>query len=101
LTLQGAKCRINLPQISYLGHIFDGNGMHPDPGKVDSIHQWPPPSNVTALKQFLGLLSYCRKYINGFANIASPLHNLTKKSSSFPWTKDCDTAFSQLKSVLV
>ena len=32
-------CHIGLPQVSYLGHIFDGSGMHPDPSKVDSIHQ--------------------------------------------------------------
>ena len=101
LTLRGTKCHIGLPQVSYLGHIFDGKGMHPDPSKVDSIHQWPPPSNVTALKQFLGLASYYRRYIKGFADIAAPLHHLTKKSASFSWTKDCDQAFSLLKSMLI
>jgi len=58
LTLRGTKCHIGLPLVSYLGHIFDDKSMHPDPSKVDSIHQWPPPSNVTELKLFLGLVSY-------------------------------------------
>ena len=75
--------------------------MYPDPSKVDSIHQWPPPSNVTELKQFLGLASYYRRYIKGFADIAAPLHNLTKKSISFSWTDDCHKVFSLLKSMLI
>ena len=83
LTLRGKKCHIGLPQVSYLGHIFDGSGMHPDPSKVDSIHQWPPPSNVTELKQFLSLTSYYHRYIKGFADIAAPLHNFTKSQSLF------------------
>jgi len=84
-----------------LGDNFNGKGMYPDPSKVDSIHQWPPPSNVTELKQFLGLMSYYRRYIKGFADIAAPLHNLTKKSISFSWTESCNKAFSQLKSKLI
>jgi len=75
--------------------------MHPDPSKVDSIHQWPTPSNVTELKQFIGLVSYYCRYIKGFAEIAVPLHNLTKKSISFSWTEDCNRAFSLLKSMLI
>jgi len=95
------KSHIVLPQVSYLGHIFDGSGMHPDPSKVDSIHQWPTPSNVTELKQFISLASYYFRYIKGFADIAAPLHNLTKKSISFSLTEDCIRAFSLLKSMLI
>ena len=83
LTLRGTKFHIGLPQVSYLGHIFDGKGMHPDPSKVDSIHEWLPPPNVTALKQFLGLASYYHRYIKGSVDIAAALQNLTKKSTSF------------------
>jgi len=98
LTLRGAKCHTSLPQVSYLGNIFDGKGVHLDPSKVDSIHLWPPPSNFTAIP---GPASYYHRYIKGFADIAAPLHNLTKMSTSFSWTKDYDQAFSLLKSILI
>ena len=83
------------------GSHFNGKGMHPDPSKVDSIHQWPPPSNVSELKQFLGLTSYYCQYIKGFTDIASPLHNLRKTSIPFSWTESCNKAFSQLNSKLI
>ena len=52
------KCHIGLLKVSYLGHISDGIGMHPDPSKVNSTHQWLTSSIVTEPKQFLCLASY-------------------------------------------
>ena len=97
LTLRGTKYHIGMHKVCYLGHIFDGKGMHPDPCKIASVQDWPTPTNVTTLKQFLGLASYYRRYIEKFADIAAPLHNLTKKDVSFSWTPDCVQAFSALK----
>ena len=58
LTLRGTKCPIGVPKVCYLGHIFDGNGMHPDPDKLNSVQKWPTPTSITTLQQFLGLASY-------------------------------------------
>lgn len=48
----------------------------------------------------MGLANYYRHFIRGFAHIAKPLHELTKKGKNFSWTSECGTAFSQLKSAL-
>ena len=58
LTLRENRCHIKVSRVCYLGHIFDGNGMHPDPCKVSSVQEWPTPTNAMKLKQFLGLASY-------------------------------------------
>ena len=100
LTLRGNKCHIGVSRVCYLGHIFDGNGMHPDPCKVSSVQEWPTPTNATTLKQFLGLASYYWRYIEKFADIATPLHNLSKKDIPFSWTPECNNAFSELKDKL-
>ena len=84
----------------YLGHIFGGNGIHPDPCKISSVQEWPTPTNATILKQFLGLASYYRRYIKKFADIATPLHNLSKKDVPFVWTPECNNTFSELKDKL-
>ena len=83
LTLCGAKYQIRMSRVCYLGHILDSNGMHPDPSKIDCVCEWPIPTTATMVKQFLGLASYYQKYIAKFANIAVPLHNLTKKGVLF------------------
>ena len=46
------------------------------------------------------MTSYYRRFIDGFAKIASPLHNLTKKNSTFIWTTECQNAFELLKEKL-
>ena len=101
LTLRGRKCHIGLSEVSFLGHIFSGSGMSPDPKKIKAVQDWPPPADVKAVRQFLGLASYYRWYIPCFAEIANPLHKLTQKGVPFHWTTDCADAFSQLKSKLV
>ena len=59
------------------------------------------------LQSLLGLAGYYRKFIAGFAKIASPLFSLlsttdTSRSKKTPlnWTDDTQTAFDQLRTIL-
>ena len=101
LTLKGKKCHIGLSTVAYLGHIFTGAGMSPDPQKIQSVLQWPQPSDVSTVRQFLGLASYYRRYIHCFSDIAAPLNALTQKGVPFTWTENCTKAFTTLKERLV
>jgi len=101
LTLRGAKCHIGMSAVHYLGHVFSGEGMSPDPSKVQVVVDWPTPNNPTEVRQFLGLASYYRRYIPQFANIASPLYSLTQTGVTFIWSDDCVSAFTVLKQYLI
>ena len=37
VTLNAQKCVFNKHRIRFLGHIIDGNGIHPDPQKVAAV----------------------------------------------------------------
>ena len=49
------------------------------------------------MRSFCGLASYYRTFVEGFAKIAHPLHDLTKKNAVFDWTEECEEAFVELK----
>ena len=101
LTLRGKKCVIGTPQVTYLGHLFTGSGVTPDREKVKAAEEWPIPQNATEVRQFLGLASYYHRFIQNFADVAAPLHNLTQKDVVFSWSNDCSRAFKTLKCKLI
>jgi len=69
--------------------------MNPD--KIADIILWHRPKNVHEVQQFLGLCGYCRRYVKNYAQIASPLHEMTKLVEQFLWTEERDAAFEQMK----
>eukprot|EP00731_Ephydatia_muelleri_P024338 Em0016g609a len=78
-----------------------GSGVTPDREKVKAVEEWPIPQNATEVRQFLGLASYYRRFIQNFADVAAPLHNLTQKDAVFSWSNDCSRAFKTLKCKLI
>lgn len=100
LTLRGQKCHIGLSQVSYLGHTFSADGVAPDKNKVQAVQDWPTPTDVVTLRQFLGLASYYRRYIRHFSDVAGPLYRLTQTGVPFEWSPECCHAFQSLKDAL-
>lgn len=99
--LKPSKCHFVQPQVEYLGHNFSAEGLRPNPSKVRAIKEFPVPTNTTGLKAFLGICNYYRRFIKGFAKIASPLNLLTSKNVKFSWTPACQESFDMLKQALV
>ena len=66
----------------------------------DKVRNYPHPVDTTGVRRFLGLASYYRRFIPGFATVAAPLHALTKKNVTFQWSAECEEAFVQLKELL-
>lgn len=85
--LKHSKCLFAQESIDYLGHIVSGKGVAPEPSKVQAITNWPPPSSAKALRSFLGLTDFYRKFVKGYASIAAPLTSLLCKDT-FSWTPE-------------
>ena len=76
-------------------------GNATDPEKVRAVRDWPQPATVADVRSFLGLVSYYRRFIEGFAQIARPLHQVTEEGRPFKWTTECQGDFEALKHRLV
>ncbi|GMI84821.1 hypothetical protein HRI_002151400 [Hibiscus trionum] len=92
-----SKCSFGRSSVEYLGHIVSGDGLAVDPAKVQAIREWAAPTTLKEVRSFLGLASYYRKFIKGFATLASPISDLLRKGASFQWTAAAQSAMNQLK----
>ena len=90
----------SIQAVEYLGHVITPDGLKPNPKQVSAIQHYPAPESVSQVRQFLGMTSYYRRFIDGFATMASPLHSLTK-NATFIWTTECQNAFESLKDKLI
>ncbi|PFX16681.1 Ubiquitin-protein ligase E3B [Stylophora pistillata] len=100
LKLSPKKCSLFQSEVKYLGYVISFEGVSTDPVKVAAICDWPVPTNVTDLRSFLGLCSYYRCYVRGFADVAKPLYKLQQKAATYVWYEDCERSFARLKKCL-
>ena len=101
LKLKPSKCTLLQKTISFLGHVISENGVATDPSKIQAVQDWPVPTNITEVRSFIGLCSYCRRFVQDFARVAEPLHKLTGKRARFEWDDTCQGAFEELKYRLI
>jgi len=97
LFVKPGKCKFKVKKVEFLGVIVFDGGVEMDPGKTDTIKDWPPPKRIKELQAFLGFCNFYRHFIKSFSGIARPLHNLTKKDTKWIWTQTHQDAFNQVK----
>ena len=95
------KCLFGVDKLVFLGFVVSSKGVHVDESKINAIKTWPQPTNLHQVRSFLGLAGFYRRFVKDFSTIASPLHALSKKNEPFIWGPSQDTAFNELKNLLM
>jgi RNase H-like domain found in reverse transcriptase/Reverse transcriptase (RNA-dependent DNA polymerase) len=101
LFLKPEKCQFHKQEVEYLGIIVGKEQVKMDPVKVKGIMDWPVPINISELCSFLGFGNYYKDFIPFYSHITRPLHDLTKKNTSWSWEVSQDNAFQLLKDLFM
>ena len=97
LYLNIKKCQFEQTEVDYLGVHVGGKRISMEEAKVKKVKDWKPPRNTMEVQCFLGFIGYYHYFIKGYSQIAQPLLDLMKKTTSWHWSNDQQKAFDELK----
>jgi hypothetical protein len=104
LTVKLSKCKFAQLSVKFLGHIIAENEIKVNPEAIQKVLEWERPKPGTnfqkAMRGFLGLTGWYRKFIPHYADIARPLIDLTKKNAKYEWTAEHEKSFHVLRDAL-
>jgi hypothetical protein len=70
-------------RVSFLGYVVTLQEIEVDHAKVEAIHGWPIPKNLSWVQSFLSLEGFYHRFVKDFSTIAALLNKLTKKGVPF------------------
>ena len=82
------KCQIGQPELTFLGEKLTGEGVCPDPKKVEAIKKMPDPESKEDLKRALGMVSYLAKFIPNMSVKTTNLRKLLLQDAEWKWTQE-------------
>ena len=103
IVINPSKCIFAASSLDFLGHHISANGIAPLPSKVQAIQDFPPPSTLRKLREFLGLINFYRRFVPRCASILQPLTDLLsnkRSSKSFHLSDVALAAFNAIKTAL-
>lgn len=101
LVVRPNKCIFVVFKVEFLGYEISESGIRPLPSKVAAVSEFQIPITVKGLQQFIGMVSYCRRFLPGIGTTMAPLYEvLTGKSKTLLWGFAQQHAFSAMKRAL-
>ena len=97
VTLNSEKCSFSVDKLKFLGHVISREGVSADPDKTKAILQMKPPTNITELRRFMGMVNQLGKFSPNVAQISQPLRELLSTKPAWIWGTSQDHAFSSVK----
>ena len=76
MSLSPSKLQLFMTEAVFAGAQVGPQGVTPDTSKLTAIVDWPIPKDASHLEGFLGLTSYFRDLIKGYARLEAPLRNI-------------------------
>ncbi|UYV72607.1 K02A2.6-like, partial [Cordylochernes scorpioides] len=100
IKLNKDKCKFQLQEVQFLGHIVTTEGIKIDPEKVRAIGEIKSPSNKQELQRLLGMIQYLSRFIPNLAEKTKNMRLLLKKDTPWLWDESLDCDLLEIKTLL-
>ena len=100
LAFNSEKCELKVPRIKFFGMMYDKDGVHPDPAKVNDVQQRPSPESKTELyKNSLEWSHTCLHSSPNWRNIHR-IYEIFSRGNQFEWTESHERDFQKIKGLV-
>ncbi len=102
LTVKAKKCQLAMKECLFLGHTVGRGQVKPDTAKISDLVDFKRPRTKKDVRSFLGLAGYYRRFVHNFAEMATPLTDLTRDCcpDKVKWEDHHQQSFQALISAL-
>ena len=100
LKVNAPKCFFGRTSLEYLGYWLTRDGIAPIPKKIEAMKAIKPPTNLTQLRSFIGLINFYRDMWKKRSHILAPLAALQSKNVKWRWTEIEQQAFDEIKRMI-
>ena len=96
-----SKCEFGVKELNFLGHRVNSQGIQPLPDRVKAVADFPTPTSLRKLREFLGLVNFYHRFIPNCASILGPLNSLlAAKDHRLTWSEEATASFNSIKESL-
>ena len=76
LKLNPKKCAFRKTELTYFDHLIGGDGIKPDPERVEALQELSRPNDVSELRTVLGMFQYLAKFVYNMSSVMKPMTDL-------------------------
>ena len=99
------KCQFFKKKIVYMRlefQIRDSKVCYiPLKDKCEAIRNLESPKTLKQMRAFCGMVNFLSSFLPNLQCLLIPIYDLQKKSKKFKWTQGAETAFKEIKELLI
>ena len=75
--------------------------MKPLRNRLEAIQRLHPPTTVKGCRSFVGMVNFLSMFCPELQKLLKPVYDLTRKGRPFPWGKEQQDVFEEIKCQLI